>query len=72
MPVPLKAGLPPDLVLSAGYVVRLTALDPATGSTVSGVRLTDISVFVTDVGDTSTRGDTDAPMPLLVPSDELG
>lgn len=64
MPIPLIAGLPPDCVLSAGYVVRLTALDPATGATVSGVNLQNVSVFVTDLGST---GDV---MPLLVPTNQ--
>lgn len=67
MPQPLVAGLPPDLVLSAGYVVRLTALDPASGAVVSGVTVADVSFMVRPL----TTGDVDgAPMPLLVPSAE--
>jgi len=65
---PLIAGLPPDCELSAGYVIRIVALDPTTGATVSGVSLSDISLFVTDM-----HGNLDnlAPDPLLVPSSEL-
>jgi hypothetical protein len=68
VPQPLIAGLPPDLDLSAGYVVRLNALDPATGLEVSGVALSDVSVFVTDLQ--GNIGDL-TPDPLLVPSSEL-
>lgn len=67
MPQPLIAGLPPECILSAGYVVRVTALDPTTGAEVTGVVLGDVSLFVTDLRgnlpDTSTN-------PYLVPSTE--
>lgn len=67
MPTPLKATLPPDCVLSAGYVIRITALDALTGAVISNVQLSDISIFVTDlIGETETA-DT-APRPLLVPT----
>ena len=65
MPQPLIAGLPPDLILSAGYVVRVVALDPSTGATVTGVALSDTSLFVTDLNDTLPDAGTN---PLLVPS----
>lgn len=66
MALPLIAGLPPELILSAGYVVRLNALDPTTGAPVAGVVVTDTSIFVAqltgpDVGE--------APLPQLVPTD---
>lgn len=65
MPLPIIAGLPPDLALPSGYVIRLTALDPSTGSVVSGVRVGDVSFYVRDL----TGGiDNGAPMPLLVPT----
>jgi hypothetical protein len=66
MAEPLTAGLPPDCVLSAGYTVRLVALDPTTGNTVAGVNLSDISFFVTDL---AGNAGGDAPNPLLVPSE---
>jgi hypothetical protein len=68
---PMIAGLPPDCVLSAGYVVRLTALDPSTGATVAGVQLSEVSFFVTDLAPTGADTIGDAPLPLLVPSDQI-
>lgn len=68
MAAPLIAGLPPDLVLGAGYVIRLAALDPTTGAAVAGVVLADVSLFVTQLS--GPRLDED-PMPVLVPSSEL-
>lgn len=69
MPRPLTASLPPDLTLSAGYILRLTALDPSTGAAVSGVFLTDVSFFVTDLNPDTTTDTTDSleAFPLLVP-----
>lgn len=64
MPIPLIAGLPPDLVLSAGYTFRVTALDPVTGNTMGGVTVKNISIFVSDIG-----GTLDA-IPLLVPTNQ--
>lgn len=68
MAAPLKAELPPDCTLSAGYIIRLTALDPTTGATVAGVNLTDISIFVTDVF-SAPGSEIDSAFPLLVPTD---
>lgn len=70
MAAPLKATLPPDLHLWAGCIIRLTALSPTDGSTVAGVTLSDISFTVTPLDQPLIGGDGDAPMPLLVPSDE--
>jgi hypothetical protein len=68
MAAPMKAGLPPECVLSSGYVLRLVALDATTGAQVAGVQLSEVSFFVTDlVGNVEDA----APAPLLVPSDEL-
>ncbi len=65
MPQPLIAGLPPDCELASGYIVRVTALDPTTGAQVTGVQLSDVSIFCTDVnGNLSDL----TPDPLLVPS----
>lgn len=64
---PLIAGLPPDLTLSAGYILRLNALDPLTGAEISGVAVSDVSFFVTDLH----AGTDDAPRPLLVPSEDF-
>lgn len=37
MAIPLSGPLPPGLELTGAYVIQLTALDPLTGLTVSGV-----------------------------------
>lgn len=70
MPQPLSAGFPPDLALAAGARIRVTAVDPITGTPVSGVRVSDVSFYVRD----ATGGDPDgqAPMPLLVPTSDAG
>jgi len=64
---PLQGSLPPDCELSAGYVIRLVALDPTTGARISGVTLSEVSLFVTDL-----QGNLGylTPDPLLVPSSE--
>lgn len=68
MPLPVIAGLPPNLALPSGYVIRLTALDPTTGNVVTGVKVSDVSFYVRDVS--GTTEDVDAPLPLLVPFQE--
>lgn len=50
MAQPLTAGLPPDLDLDAGYVVRVTALNPTTGAPVAGVTLQNVSILVRSTG----------------------
>lgn len=71
MPQPLIASLPLDLIMSSGYVVRVTALDPATGATITGVTVSQVTFQVRPVN-TGPGGtvDGDAPFPLLVPSEE--
>lgn len=65
MSAKLVAGMPRDLVLPAGYVVRFAALDPTTGANVAGVTITQAAIQVTsltDKTDTLAAGDW-----LLVP-----
>lgn len=71
MPAPSIASLPLDLILASGYVIRFTALDPATGNAVSGVRVTDVAFQVRpiNIGPDATSLDG-TPLPLLVPADE--
>lgn len=71
MPAPSIAALPLDLILSSGYVVRITALNPTDGSQVSGVRVTDIAFQVRpiSVGAGGTVNGLD-PLPMLVPTDQ--
>jgi hypothetical protein len=73
MPQPLIAALPKDLILASGYVIRLTALVPGTGATVTGVRVTDVAFQVRPVNiGPDASGIDGAPMPLLVPTDQTG
>lgn len=51
MPQPLIAGMPPELDLDAGYVVRFQALDPTTGAAVAGVVVNDASIMARNLGD---------------------
>lgn len=46
---PLIAGLPPDLDLGGGYIIRFDAVDPATGATVSGVKVSGVSIDAADL-----------------------
>jgi hypothetical protein len=43
---PIKAALPPDLDLGGNWVIEWDAVDPVTGATVTGVRVSDTSLFV--------------------------
>ena len=49
MPVPLLADLPPNLDLEGGYVLRITALDPATGAQVAGVKVSGVVITAVNV-----------------------
>jgi len=63
MAAPMTAGMPPELDLDAGYVIRVTALDAASGALVSGVKVSGLTLEVTNVhgGDLNS-----AVQPLLV------
>ena len=41
MAQPLTVAFPPNLVISDGWKVTITALDPTTGNLVTGVRITE-------------------------------
>jgi len=71
MPQPLIAALPQDLVLTSGYIIRLTALNPTTGAVITGVTVTDVTFQVRpiNIGPGGTVNGVD-PMPLLVPTTE--
>lgn len=70
MAAPLKAGLPPGCELASGYQVQLLALD-ASGNQVAGVNLSDVAFLVTDLQPEQTNAAPGAPLPLLVPTDQL-
>lgn len=63
MPVPLIAGLPPDMDLPDGYIVRFNALDPTSGAAVTGVVVSDVSIFGTILG---ALGGADATYPPVL------
>jgi hypothetical protein len=50
MAQPLTVALPPNLDLGAGYIIRVTALDAATGADVAGVNVSNITFEVDDLG----------------------
>jgi hypothetical protein len=50
MAKPLTVALPPNLELSDGYVIRVTALDAATGNEVAGVKVSDIAFEIENRG----------------------
>ena len=68
MAAPLKAGLPPDLDIGDGYVIRFAAIDAATGNAVTGVTVSGVSVFARQLA--GPEGDN-TPIPELVPSTAL-
>lgn len=43
---PYDIALPPDLFFSDGYKIRVTALDPTTGNTVTGVVVNNVTFQV--------------------------
>lgn len=49
MAAPLQSALPSDLQLDGGTILRVTAIDPATGSTVAGVTVANVLFYVTDL-----------------------
>lgn len=61
MAAPQIARLPPFFVMSDGMRIVLTALDAASGNTVSGVNITNVTI---DVDPGSSDATTDTPVPL--------
>jgi hypothetical protein len=71
MAKPLIGGLPYDLDLDAGWIIRVAALDPTTGAAVNGVTVTNFAILVRNLtgGD---AGDLAFGPFLLVPGPESG
>jgi predicted acyltransferase len=61
MAAPELASLPPFFTLTKGQTVRFTALDAASGATVAGVVISNMSISV-DQEDTALGGN---PVPLF-------
>lgn len=64
MAQPLTASMPEALILDAGYVITLDAVDPATGASVAGVVVADATVTATEQ-DGSTYAPPD-PLPAIL------
>jgi len=62
MAQPLTVALPPNLELSGGCIIRVTALDPATGNEVAGVTVSDITFEVDDRGGVPLAGSGFVPL----------
>lgn len=65
MAAPLDIGMPQNLDVGAGYTLRVTAIDPLSGATVSGVKVTQMVIEATGSGDLSSGAFTVAN-PLLI------
>ncbi len=66
MSVKKAASMPPDLDVSDGYTVRLTATDPTTGAVVSGVTVSNFAMQVLLLGGTAAGNLAVGPF-MLVP-----
>ncbi len=66
MPIPLIAGMPPGLHLVGGYTIRLTALDPVTGATVTAVKISATTLQLRNLAGTAASALEAGPF-LLVP-----
>ena len=66
MSEPLTVALPPGLDLNDAYQIRVTALDPTTGATVSGVDVGVVTLIVDNVSGGDLTSGTFGPF-LLVP-----
>lgn len=53
MAVALKTGFPDGITVHDGYVVKFRATSPADGSDVSGVTVSNVSLFVTTEAETA-------------------
>ena len=65
MSAPLVAGLPPDLDIDGGYILRFEAVDPSTGAAVSGVNVSAVAIGASDLA--GTAGTLSAGPFMLVP-----
>jgi hypothetical protein len=68
VPAPLNAPLSPFFSLTNGYIIRVTALDAATGTEVSGVVASEVSIAV-DQQDGGAPGAGVPISPALVPGE---
>ena len=64
MAAPKNVPLTPGLVVSGDYIIRVTALDPATGNLVNNVKISAGAVTGQIL---AGQVDNPSPMPVLVP-----
>lgn len=63
---PMKAPLAPSIELVGGYTVRVTALDPTTGATVTGVVVSHVAMQVDTLSDAGEVPDVPDFLPSFV------
>jgi hypothetical protein len=63
MSQPLTVALPPQFNLDEQFTVRVTALDPTTGNTVSGVNVGAVTLVVNQL----TTGSLESGTFMLIP-----
>jgi hypothetical protein len=51
MAEPFEQALPPDMILGAGCIVRVTGIDPTTGNTVAGITVNNVVLGVDSATD---------------------
>lgn len=72
----LVASLPPDFDLPANFIVQFTAVDPTTGSVVSGVNVSNVAIMAAPVTPDTTDSEPQfvpaTPLWLPIPVDEQG
>lgn len=66
MPQALTGQLVPGMIMSDGWVVRVTAIDTS-GALVAGVVVSSVSLAVDDLSVSLSTSDN-TPLPLLVPT----
>jgi len=62
MAQPLIVSLPPGLDLGGGCQIRVTALDPATGDAVAGVKVSNVTLEVDQLGGGSLESGAFVPL----------
>lgn len=66
MSLPVKTGLPDNLIVSGGYQIIWAAVDPVTGADVTGVVISKATVQATDLSGGATGLEQVGPF-MLVP-----
>lgn len=66
MAQPLTVAFPPDLVLTDGWLVTITAVNPTTGADVAGVMITEALIQVENIAGTGLSSGKFKAVPILV------